>query len=427
MTSTEIAAATNIMLGTTQAQAMYIGSTLLWQVQQQQQELPAGYTRLAYISSTKTGGQYIDLGINLWETVGDTISADMKWMMLGRGSDNVEYPAIFRCRDMSSNSDSNGFAFQTKKSSSQLQCAYTGRSTGDTFPNDIYWESMYDSAGTYFDIGTVSAAASSTTSTSLFCAFDGSNQPMRFCYGYIFYMKIKKNGTLVRDLVPAKNSNNVAGLYDFVTNTFYTSAGTDPFVGVEYAGLPSGYTELYSISSTNDGSQYIDLNIRLYESAPNFDFKIKLKLIGNGGDNSSQATIFNTAYEVSPYPGVFIRKNNNSVRTRLGNGSNSDFWTIGATPDKICELDYDESLGYNDKGMTFSTSATLFCGTDSSGNPQRYAYGTIYYFKLWQNGALVRNMVPCISPNNVVGMYDTVNDVFYTTPSVAAFVAGPSI
>ena len=201
----------------------------------------------------------------------------------------------------------------------------------------------------------------------------------------------------------------------------------DPFVGVEYAGLPSGYTELYSISSTNDGSQYIDLNIRLYESAPNFDFKIKLKLIGNGADNSSQATIFNTAYEVSPYPGVFIRKNNNSVRTRLGNGSNSDFWTIGATPDKICELDYDESLGYNDKGMTFSTSATLFCGTDSSGNPQRYAYGTIYYFKLWQNGALVRNMVPCISPNNVVGMYDTVNDVFYTTPSVAAFVAGPSV
>ena len=286
---------------------------------------------------------------------------------------------------------------------------------------------MYDSAGTYFDIGTVSAAASSATSTSLFCAFDGSNQPMRFCYGYIFYMKIKKNGTLVRDLVPAKNSNNVAGLYDFVTNTFYTSAGTDPFVGVEYAGLPSGYTELYSISSTNDGSQYIDLNIRLYESAPNFDFKIKLKLIGNGADNSSQATIFNTAYEVSPYPGVFIRKNNNSVRTRLGNGSNSDFWTIGATPDKICELDYDESLGYNDKGMTFSTSATLFCGTDSSGNPQRYAYGTIYYFKLWQNGALVRNMVPCISPNNVVGMYDTVNDVFYTTPSVAAFVAGPSV
>ena len=65
------------------------------------------------------------------------------------------------------------------------------------------------------------------------------------------------------------------------------SQGTDPFVGVEYAGLPSGYTELYSISSTADGSQYIDMNIRLYESTPNFDFKIKLKLIGNGSDNQS--------------------------------------------------------------------------------------------------------------------------------------------
>lgn len=423
MTNTEITSASAIYLGSVAAQKMYIGSTLIWP----KKDLPAGYTRLAYISSTKTGGQYIDLGINLWETVGDTISADMKWMMLGKGSDNVEYPAIFRCRGMSSGSDSNGFSFQTKKSSSQLQRAHTGLSTGDTFPNDIYWESMYDTAGTYFNIGTVSAAASSTTSTSLFCAFDGSNQPMRFCYGHIFYMKIKKNGTLVRDLVPAKNNNDVVGLYDLVTDTFYTSAGTDPFVGVEYAELPSGYTELYSISSTSSGSQYIDLNLRLYESAPNFDFKIKLKLIGNGADNNSQATIFNTAYEVSPYPGVFIRKNNNSVRTRLGNGNNSDFGTIGGTPDRICELDYDESLGYNDKGMTFSTSATLFCGTNSSGNPQRYAYGTIYYFKLWQNGSLARNMVPCINPSNVVGMYDTVNNVFYTTPNSTAFVAGPSI
>jgi hypothetical protein len=36
-------------------------------------------------------------------------------------------------------------------------------------------------------------------------------------------------------------------------------------------------------------------------------------------------------------------------------------------------------------------------------------------------------MIPCIDPNNVVGLYDLVNDVFYSSPNGAAFIAGPKI
>ena len=42
--------------------------------------------------------------------------------------------------------------------------------------------------------------------------------------------KIYDNGTLVRDYVPCyRNSDNEAGLYDLITNTFYTNAGTGTF------------------------------------------------------------------------------------------------------------------------------------------------------------------------------------------------------
>ena len=36
-------------------------------------------------------------------------------------------------------------------------------------------------------------------------------------------------------------------------------------------------------------------------------------------------------------------------------------------------------------------------------------------------------MVPCKDSNNVVGMYDVVNNTFYTSPNGAAFVAGPEV
>lgn len=35
------------------------------------------------------------------------------------------------------------------------------------------------------------------------------------------------------------------------------------------------------------------------------------------------------------------------------------------------------------------------------------------------------NGIPCIDPNNVVGMYDTVNGQFHSSPNGTAFVAGP--
>ena len=46
--------------------------------------------------------------------------------------------------------------------------------------------------------------------------------------GKLYYMKIYENGTMIREYIPCKNSNNVVGLYDKVNDTFNTSATANP-------------------------------------------------------------------------------------------------------------------------------------------------------------------------------------------------------
>jgi hypothetical protein len=79
MTSTDIANASKIMLGSTEATAMYIGSNKIWEVQTG--PLPAGYTQLEYISSTNNGNQYIDLGIKLYYTLNKDYDIAIKFII----------------------------------------------------------------------------------------------------------------------------------------------------------------------------------------------------------------------------------------------------------------------------------------------------------------------------------------------------------
>ena len=51
----------------------------------------------------------------------------------------------------------------------------------------------------------------------------------------------------------------------------------------------------------------------------------------------------------------------------------------------------------------------------------------LYFCKITNSGELVRNLVPAKNSSGVVGMYDTVNNVFYTNAGTVTFTAGPEI
>lgn len=53
---------------------------------------------------------------------------------------------------------------------------------------------------------------------------------------------------------------------------------------------------------------------------------------------------------------------------------------------------------------------------------------TIYYCKIWNNGTLVRNLVPAQrSSDSAIGMFDLVSQTFFENAGSGTFVAGPSL
>lgn len=199
-------------------------------------------------------------------------------------------------------------------------------------------------------------------------------------------------------------------------------------------GLPVGWTELEYISSTSSGSQYIDLDIKLYQTLnTNYDIAIKFNVHGAGSDNV-QPTLFSCQNQSNPYPGTFIRINNSKVQGRYIGGSGKDN-NIGGSGslNTVLELPVQTSpnknvTNLNNSGQTHTFGTSLFCAfSNNSNSPFRFIEADLYYFKLFVEGTLVRDLIPCKDTNDVVGMYDIVNNVFYTSPNGAAFVAGPAV
>lgn len=104
------------------------------------------------------------------------------------------------------------------------------------------------------------------------------------------------------------------------------------------------------------------------------------------------------------------------------------------------EYDWNKNYFYRDKGTAneFSASTTYkaFQCTDNLGIftnilngsgelSNNVLYGRLYSCQIYDNGTLIRDFVPCINPNNVVGVYDIVNNVFYQSGNGNSFVAGP--
>lgn len=219
----------------------------------------------------------------------------------------------------------------------------------------------------------------------------------------------------------------------YVGSTQYSSIylGSTLIWPISTSRLPSGYTELEYISSSNGGNQYIDLGIKLYDTL-NKNYDIAIKFIVSSTNSESQATIFNCQDpNNNPWPGTYIRRSGTNVIGRyIGGGSKDNtLGSLGSVIELPVQTPPNKNVtNLNNNNSTQQYGAGLFSSfSDTNNTPQRYCNGTIYYFKLFVEGVLVRDMVPCKNPNNVVGMYDLANDVFYSSPNGNAFVAGPAV
>lgn len=104
--------------------------------------------------------------------------------------------------------------------------------------------------------------------------------------------------------------------------------------------------------------------------------------------------------------------------------------------------DWNKNTFYIDNTLIDAERQVTFTAPDSlgiftfiyNGNPPTYSaseylIGRMYSFKIYDDGTLVRDFVPCKrDSDNTVGAYDIVNNVFYgSAKSGYAFTAGPAV
>ena len=186
--------------------------------------------------------------------------------------------------------------------------------------------------------------------------------------------------------------------------------------------LPSGYRKLEYIQSS--GTQYIDTGFK-----PNQDTRVVTKISFNVLTSGTSSYAFGAANSGSS--GLFeISTGNNLIR--LGYGGTAVTQTFPST--KPFTIDFNKNVvtingaAYTLTAATFTGTYSMYiCDTNRGKAYRAIPAVTVYSFQIYDNGTLVRDFIPCKNASGVVGMWDDVNNTFYSNAGSGTFTAGPEV
>lgn len=371
--------------------------------------VPAGYTEVEWIQSS--GTQYIDTGI----VPGINAKISIDFDVISAGSDDVICGVI---------APNICIGYSTTRIFGAFKNG-TGESTGaDT--TVVGRHSAEISNGNFILDGTshsFSAISSYSTTRSIYLFAGSYSGVAGGVYGKVtakvYACKIFDGDSLVRDYIPCKNPEGTVGLYDLIGGEFYTTPTA--------VTLPAGYTPVEYLQS--DGLQYIDTGIDVTPSNySQLKFAVTCEKIGQGqgqsgwlvdGSNVSNAYFYIGTYNGKYYYGCGTTDHNTNISAASGKQT-----YVLDIPAKKFTVSGSVDTSITTEAITASASLYLF-GFDYS--PVRAYAEKIYASQIYNNGTLVRNFVPARNPSGALGLYDTVNDVFYTNAGTGAFTAGADI
>ena len=188
--------------------------------------------------------------------------------------------------------------------------------------------------------------------------------------------------------------------------------------------LPSGYTQVEYIEST--GTQYIDTGFK-----PKYNTRIVMDISGLGSSTqwlfgardtkaSTAAKQFGVARVASGLRADYFGTNKTlsisdttarSVVERNANVVNAFGQTVTNTAVSSGEVSYTMYLFSMNTVGALDTSMASF---------------KMYSCQIYDNGALIRDYVPCTNSVGVAGLYDMANGVFYQNAGSGTFAVGTS-
>ena len=183
--------------------------------------------------------------------------------------------------------------------------------------------------------------------------------------------------------------------------------------------LPSGYKQLEYIQSS--GTQYINTGFK-----PNQSTKIELDVLSAEGTSSNIPYIFGTQ----------DRSNNYFVATWvLGYGNGMVTTGINLYDGEFHVVKVENGALYKDGSIiaqrtvsSFSIGVPIFLfAVNSSRQSMGYGACKLRSCKIYDNGTLVRDFIPCKNASGVIGLWDDVNSTFYQNAGSGTVTAGPEV
>lgn len=179
--------------------------------------------------------------------------------------------------------------------------------------------------------------------------------------------------------------------------------------------LPSDYTELLYVENANQAC--VDLGLQLFNTA-NSSFSISARVQTDANQPSDWTGEYNgiitNGYITNYSPCFRYGWVNNETDRELVFESN-----VNATFSSIPDLTSAITISCSDTSSQRSASELLLFalhnGNSYGVKPYFFGVGKIYTMTVTFNGSVVRDLIPCKrNSDNEVGLYDTVNNVFYT-------------
>lgn len=186
--------------------------------------------------------------------------------------------------------------------------------------------------------------------------------------------------------------------------------------------LPSGYTQVDYIESS--GTQYIDTGF-----TPNQDTSVYTKVKINSLPSGNK-TIFGSRISANVRHFGLTIGGDNVWYTGYGTLSQSTGWRVSLNEEyEIKKEKGIFTLGSNQYTQTstdFTSPGDMYIFAMNQNNETiAYTQMKLYYCKIYNDDILVRDFIPCYrNSDNEVGLYDLVNDVFYTNQGTGVFTYG---
>lgn len=385
--------------------------------------LPEGYTQVAAIICY--GGQWIDTGITM--TSDDSMSIDLD-------ISDLSEPTFLIMGSRAAYQQQN-ISFVKQGSGYGITCDFNNGDGGDyryTLPT--YTTGRYKLYNSKTSRGVEGAGANTTANADTFTCSGhcfvgfwgaGNSATHIGVMGRIYEAEItgKWHG------IPCyRDTDGEVGMFDLVSQTFFANAGIGSMSAV-YLDFPSGYTQLRAIQTT--GEQWFDLG---YKATNKHRTDINIRPTARGTPN---AQIWFGCYDgtTNYYMGpggsqnwdIYFANaiNNLKIAGTIDTYPKMKSCQAGPTTNNSTFYVFPDTLSIPAK--SFTTGYDIWMFNRSSTNGQYSTLPSVahfYSFRCKQGSTVIRNLVPAKrNSDNVAGIYDLANDVFYTSMTGTDFIA----